>query len=289
MITEEKTFKGIISDRIFKVFFKCPYVLEDFLNSYFSFFNINQKVKFSNINYQALMTAPNIKKKDFYSDCIATLDNEELIIVEAYTSFHTREFKKSTNYLSRLYTSQMNFKDNNYLKCKKCTCINLITNNYRNNNYLINRIIPKYDITNQIINDGETEMVLIRVDLVENIEYINSNERFIKWLKIINAKGFKEMKELAGGNKIMDSSIEYLKWYHENLDNGFEDILEEIIYEAQQNARKEAKKEARKEAKNTKLDIAKNMLKDNLSIEAIKKFTGLSEKQIKRLMAHESN
>lgn len=126
------------------------------------------------------------------------------------------------------------------------------------------------------------EMVLIRLDLSQKDVYSKSNKRFIKWLKLINTKSFEEMESIAGGDKIMQDSIDYLKWYHENLDHGYQDIIDEEVYEARKEERKET-------TKKTKLNIAKNMLKDNLSIEAIKKFTGLSEKQIKRLMAHESN
>lgn len=273
MILEEKQFKGVINDRNFKVFFKLDNTLKDFLNSYFKFLNINHSIVHVSHTLQAIIPSNNISYKDFYADILATLDNGEIILLEMFSNFSANEFKKSYNYLARVYSNQVKFREKNYLKAKKCTCLNLMSGNYKSKNFdIVNRYVNKNINTNEMLDTSELEMVLIRLDLSQKDVYSKSNKRFIKWLKLINAKSFEEMESIAGGDKIMQDSIDYLKWYHENLDHGYQDIIDEEVYEARKNERKE-----------TKLDIAKNMLKKGFCIIDIKEMTGLSEKQIKKL------
>lgn len=275
---------NIINDRTFKAFFKNEVTLVDFLNSYFQFIGSNQHASVhedNNTKEQFLLMASQEDKKDFFVDVLTTLDNKEIFLIEVYTNFSTREYKKSTNYLSRVYSNQMNFGDKNYDKCQKCTCLNLMTGNYRRiNPNLINSYIPKNKLSNKILDNGEQEMVLIRLDLVEDLKYDNSNKRFIKWLKIINAKTIEEMEKIAEGDGVMNQSIEYIKWYSKNLNHGFQDVLNEVAYEVEEETRAQTRKET---AKNTKLDIAKKLLSLNIDIKDVMKATGLSEKQIKKL------
>lgn len=281
MVTKVKDFNGLIKDRMFKVFFKKQETLIDFLNSYFEYINSARRVKYVEVTPQVFIAPNNVKKKDYYGDVLATLDNEELILIEAYTYFKQNEYKKSNCYITRLYSNQMEFGETNYLKCQKATCLNLMEGNYKNMNpNLVNRHVTKHNDTNKTIEDSAIEMVLIRLDLVEKSRYDNSNKRFIKWLKIIKAESFEEMEEIAGGDKIMNEAIEYVKWYKKQHD-GFQELLDEEVYLAEERGRKEERKET---AKKTKLDIAKKMLNDSLDIKSIMKFTGLSEKQIKKLM-----
>lgn len=281
MITKVREFNGLIKDRMFKVFFKKQETLIDFLNSYFEYINSGRRVKYVEVTPQVFIAPNNVKKKDYYGDVLATLDNEELILIEAYTYFKQNEYKKSNCYITRLYSNQMEFGETNYLKCQKATCLNLMEGNYKNMNpNLVNRHVTKHNNTNKTIEDSATEMVLIRLDLVEKSRYDNSNKRFIKWLKIINAKTIEEMEKIAGGDGVMNQSIEYIKWYSKNLNHGFQDVLNDVAYEVEEETRAQTRKET---AKNTKLDIAKKLLSLNIDIKDVMKATGLSEKQIKKL------
>jgi len=123
------------------------------------------------------------------------------------------------------------------------------------------------DITYKMLNDSEMEIVLIRLDKVSKIVY--TENRFIKWLKFINAKDFLELEKIGKDDEIMEHSIEYLKSYcGSSEDHNFEDYVAEKEYLA--------KKEGI-------LDTAKKLLKMGLPLEKIFEGTGLSQKEVESL------
>ena len=271
-------FQGLIFDRSFKAFFKFKPALIDFINSYYEFIGEPKRFAFTDISYQALIPPETMDVADMYADIRCTLNNGEIILLEAYTSFGKEEYNKSYNYTYRTYSNQMTYKNKpRYRDCKKVTCLNLIPSNYQDsNNYLVNGYVPKHKITNKVIEKGETELVLIRLDKAKNYliqwEY---EERFIRWLKIINATSIKEMEKIGRSDIVMEQSIEFLKWYRKEYDSWHEELKES-----------EAIGEARGEKsgiKKNQIKTAKKMLELNMDIPTIMKITGLSKKKILQL------
>ncbi len=197
-----------------------------------------------------------------------------MLILEAYTKFGKREYAKSYSYACRTYSNQIKRGHRDYENNKKVTCLNIMTGNFRLcNERIINRYLPINKDNLQIIDNGEIELVLIRLDLCDKVNYNKSKKRFIKWLKIINAKSFKEMESIAKGDALMEQSVEFLKRYcTENFGHGFNDIVETHAFEA-----------AEKTEKETLLKTAKNLLKEGISIKTIMKATGLSKAEINKL------
>ena len=235
IITEIDTeFKGILQDKYFKPFFKNEEALIDFINSYYKFRGINKTCSITNISLQHNIIPDKDKLKWYYADILVTMEDGEIVILEAYTDFGKREYAKSFNYTCRTYSNQMKTREENYETCKKVTCLNIMTGNYkRSNNEILNNYIEKNAITNTIINENGIEIVLIRLDLCDKLNNNKSKERFIKWLKIINAKSLKEIEVLAKGDALMEQSVEFLERYcNENFDHGFNDIVETHAYEA---------------------------------------------------------
>ena len=54
-------------------------------------------------------------------------------------------------------------------------------------------------------------LVMIRLDLVKEKVYNDNNERFIKWLKLINTESLEEMRKIAKGDEIMEQALEFME------------------------------------------------------------------------------
>lgn len=264
---EKIEFKGLIADLEFKYLFSHKEIFKDFINSYFKYIGSDKEVVFTSIDAQKYIASSRKDIKNFINDIVCTLNTGEIIILEAYTSFSNREYKKSCNCMARHYSNQIK-KNHDYEETKKVICLNIMMGNFQKvNEEIVNKYKMLNDITYKMLNDSEMEIVLIRLDKVSKIVY--TENRFIKWLKFINAKDFLELEKIGKDDEIMEHSIEYLKSYcGSSEDHNFEDYVAEKEYLA--------KKEGI-------LDTAKKLLKMGLPLEKISEGTGLSQKEVESL------
>ena len=136
--------------------------------------------------------------------------------------------------------------------------INFMKGNYNFNNfYLIN----------------DYGLVMIRLDLVKEKVYNDNNERFIKWLKLINTESLEEMRKIAKGDEVMEQALEFMEEFlnDEEIRNVYDKINDVKYY---------AKKEE-------KVETAKNMLKKGFPLQEISEITNLSIKEINDLKKQE--
>lgn len=120
-------------------------------------------------------------------------------------------------------------------------------------------------------------MYLIRFDNIKNIPYNILEKRFIRWLRIINAKDYEELKKYSEGDETMNEVNKFVsEWCRESNKNGFERYV----------AEKEAEAASKAETKGKKagiLETAKNMIIDNVELSVIEKYTGLSQSELNKL------
>lgn len=136
--------------------------------------------------------------------------------------------------------------------------INFMKGNYNFNNfYLIN----------------DYGLVMIRLDLVKEKVYNDNNERFIKWLKLINTESLEEMRKIAKGDEVMEQALEFMEEFlnDEEIRNVYDKINDVKYY---------AKKEE-------KVETAKNMLKKGFPLQEISEITNLSINEINDLKKQE--
>ena len=116
-------------------------------------------------------------------------------------------------------------------------------------------------------------LVMIRLDLVKEKVYNDNNERFIKWLKLINTESLEEMRNIAKGDEVMEQALEFMEEFlnDEEIRNVYDKINDVKYY---------AKKEE-------KVETAKNMLKKGFSLQEISEITNLSIKEINDLKKQE--
>ncbi len=218
------------------------------------------------------------KVKAFFGDIVACLDNGETILIEAYTQFGREEYAKSFNYLSRVYSNQVESGKNKYKDCKKVTCLNLMTGNYRRvNNEIVNDYNMSHKITHKIIDNGEIEYVLIRLDQIVNVRYTLNESRFIRWLKLINASSLEGMEKIGKGDEVMEQAIEFIKRYSgSEMDHNFDDI---IAYHANYAEERGEKRGRLIQAKQT----AKKLKAKSMNTKEISEITGLTIKEIEEI------
>ena len=149
--------------------------------------------------------------------------------------------------------------------------------NYNYNNfYLIN----EYGFINKLnygsIKDECLEMYMVRLDLIREKVYNYSDIRFIKWLKLINAKDMLEMKKISEGDEIMEQTLKF-------MDEFLNDEEIRNVYDKIRDVEYHAKKEGLAEGHANMLNSAKKMLKDDLDIKTIMKYTGLPKEEIENI------
>lgn len=271
-------YKFLTDDLCFKKVFSKDKILEDFINSLMIYLHIPLKYYFSDICFQYVMMPDNKRLKLMYGDIVATLSDGVIINLEMYKHiFNKNDYNKSFNYMNRLFDEQMKSCGNNYGKAKKVISVNLIKGNFRRvNDKLVNKYSFRNECSNITIDEGNTDLYLIRFDLVNKMEYNKREKRFIKWLRLINLESLEEIEKISRGDEIMEEAVRIVKEWNKKNIHTLEDYVEEKSIEVAQKAEEKARKKSA-------LEVAKKMLNDKLDIKTIIKYTGLTKKQIEAL------
>lgn len=276
-MTETKEFIWLTSDFVFKHIFSNKRIIKDFYYSYLKYINSDLNISNIRVTKQKYIQNNNIKLHDYYLDIVIVLSDGELVNIEMYNNFGETECKKSLAYASYIYSHQLR-KNNPYKRLKKVTNFNIMNGNYKLSN---NEIINKYELINvisheKILNES-IEMLLIRLDILDKISYSKSEERFIRWCRLINAKTREEIMEIAQGDELMMSTVEM-------VDNFINDP--EVISIFHDDSWKVVSAEQRGKDKGI-IQTAKNMLKENCNPEFISRVTNLSISEIKKLKVNQ--
>ena len=114
---------------------------------------------------------------------------------------------------------------------------------------------------------------LVRLDKVKGIVYTDNKKRFIKWLRFIKAGDLAEMEKIAKGDKNMEQALKFMKRFVNDEKNL---SIFDSIKDRERNAKEDGILEEKKKT-------AKNMLQDDMSINIIMKYTGLSKEEIENI------
>ena len=215
-------------------------------------------------------------------DCLCLID-EYIILIEMNRYGNKNRLIRNIEYLFKIFTN-IRRKGDGY-KYKKVRLINI--DNFRFEG--IKDSIIKYRISNT-----EKEKFHFLTDICEiyhislpNIRkkmYTNSKLTLLeRFMLVMNEEESEKLKEIIGGNKIME---EYRKEMDSILEDGIITLEEheEIERHFRRDERLDAMAEGEKKGKKEeKADIARNMINKNCDIGLISEVTGLSSKQIAAL------
>ena len=278
---ETKEFIWLTSDLVFKHIFSNKRIIKDFYYSYLKYINSDLTISNIRVTKQKYIQNNNIKLHDYYLDIVIVLSDGELVNIEMYNNFGETECKKSLVYASSIYSRQLKKRDP-YNNIKKVTSFNIMNGNYKLNN---NDMLNKYELIN-IINHEKLfkesiEMLLIRLDILDKISYSKSEERFIRWCRLINAKTHEEIMEIAKGDELMMSTVEMVDSFINDPEviSIFHDDSWKVV-SAEQRGKDKGLKEGL-------LKTAKNMLLKNYTPKEISEITNLSISEIKKLKVNQ--
>ncbi len=282
---ETKEFIWLTSDLVFKHIFSNKRIIKDFYYSYLKYINSDLTISNIRVTKQKYIQNNNIKLHDYYLDIVIVLSDGELVNIEMYNNFGETECKKSLVYASSIYSRQLKKRDP-YKRLKKVTSFNIMNGNYKLSN---NEIINKYELINvisheKILNES-IEMLLIRLDILDKISYSKSEERFIRWCRLINAKTREEIMEIAKGDELMMSTVEMVDSFINDPEviSIFHDDSWKVV-SAEQRGKDKGIVEGEKKGL---LKTAKNMLLKNYTPKEISEITNLSISEIKKLKVNQ--
>ena len=222
---------------------------------------------------------------------------DEYIGIEMNNNYSKEAFERNISYAMGIYKSK-EIRGSKY-SFNKILQINLNNFTFENND----REAEEYALRNE---NGEylTEKIKIINIYLPNIrkKYYNKEElnELDKVMLVLNEEDNNNLSKLYKGEKVMEDYVKdakrasisddivglYDKELHEELLRNTE------LYNAEQKGIKQGKKDGIKEGKEKgikegikqkAIETAKNMLKDNLSVDMISKYTGLDIKEIEKL------
>ena len=200
-------------------------------------------------------------------DYIVHLD-DSILNIEVNNNSSLEVLERNIKYAHRLFSKKVKTEDNNY-KYSQVIQINLNNFSFISNNKIID-IYTESNEDNLVLSD---KLVFIQI-YVPNLrkKWYNEGEKSLsereKYILALVDMDLDKLKCL-GDEKVMN---EYLK---EAEEVSFEDWFGEA-YDKEWALKDEGKREE-------KIEIAKNMLKDNVDINLIKKYTNLTEEEITAL------
>ena len=221
-----KNFKGSFSlmrDKPFKKLFNDKEIFSDFMKSAYEFLNIDEGFHLDSLNSQVLISGGNIKVKDFFSDVFAVA-GDILIILEAYNSYKIYEETKSFCYASRVYGSQLLEKEF-YDSTKKVLCINIVNGKPKTSK---TKLVETYRMSDgvEILDCDPIIFVTIYLDNIRNKLYTQSEQKFIKYLRVLSSTTLEEVKKIVKGDKIMNKTVDFINKFFTTPGNTRKDRIE---------------------------------------------------------------
>ena len=265
MLNKEKKFLSLSEDLLFKEAFAHPdnrdkliYFLScftDFTKEYLESVKIN-------IEYESILSNP--KNNSLRGNLLVKFD-KYIINIEDYSIFDKNSFDKSMSYSMRVFSNANSETD----VSKSVIQINIVDNVTPKD--LIENLVEDTMILKDRDNDeiffNKFQIKYYRLDAVREIEY-DKNDLQQRWLRFIGAKTALERKKIAEGDELL---MELDNWCEEYInDEQTKKIFADWADYVAEN----------KGIRKGKMEIAQNMLKDNVDVETIKKYTNLTEEEI---------
>ena len=282
MNTKDNLFISLSDDLLFKETFSHPsnrkfliYFLSCFTDFSFDFLS-NVDI---NVKYESIFTKTKIDDKSYRGDVIITFSNY-IINLECYSRFNEASFNKSSSYIMRIFSTQLDIGNNNYDILESIIQLNFVDNvskefpNKLNFNY---GIVNLEDIEDKRLAD-KFVMKYFRLDKARSAPY-NKRDKTLLWLKFIGAKSSKEREEIAKGDEMLMELNDWIDKYIK--DEHTKEVYGKWAEKIEKDKLIEQGLEQGIEQRN--YEIAKQMLNDGLNPKAIKKYTNLSDADLKKL------
>lgn len=277
MIEEKNKMEVLNNDIIFKNIFNVKETIKRLLEE-----TLELKVKEVYLA-NTEMPVEKIKERRKILDLVVYTE-KEVINVEVNNAYKKDLYIRNFLYFCKLISSNLE-KSKDYTKLGKHIQLNLTWN--------MQKYIP-FDIREKkklefYVKDEETglkvfedkfKIVNINMDYYVELWYSKKVEKESPFLLLLAAPTIEEMDEIARGDRLMEKIAKEVKKL--NFDPK---ITEEIAFENEHEiwANTMHSRGYEQGSKQEKIGIARNMLKDNMPIDTIIKYTGLKKEEIESL------
>ena len=299
-MTNEKIFIPINDDLLFKETFAHEHNRKQ-LVKFLEFTTIFEKNIITNnlrVKYESVLDKTKYSDKAMRGDVIIEFDKYK-INLESYTYFDNNSFNKSTSYIMRVFSTNLE-RGNDYNSLEGVIQINLIDNVEM---AFDEGPLSEYYITNaKNLDDKKLEdkfkIKYYRIDKIRNIPYNELTDK-MRWIRFLGSQSAEERKSLAEGDELLmelDAWVEeyvndertkkiFGEWAEKiatekGLKKGLRQGLEKGIKQGLEEGVKQGLEEG---AKQERLVIAKKLLKMGKSVEEIVAITDLLAVEIEKL------
>ena len=258
-------------------------ILISFLNSVLDFQGKREIVSVNLVNPYQVPKIPELKETIL--DIEATNKNNETFIVEMQKKDLGDFTKRSLYYTSKAYVAQLP-KGQDYTRLKKVYFIGILNFNiFENKNYISRHLIINQETKTQDLTDFEFSFIELPKFTKELEELESILDKWIYFLKYANnlsliPEEYKNIEEFQEAFTIATQTNwnkEELKVYEYMAIKEFDEI----------NALRTAERKGiEKGIEKEKINIAKNLLKSDVSVDTIILTTGLTLVQIDKLKKH---
>lgn len=254
---------------------------------------LNKKITIKQIHSPELLKK-NIYEKGKTLDVLVEVEGE-IINIEVNSGYYSNLHRRNASYIFEKYAEGIK-KGEDYSKM----------NNYIQINFTCN--LPKYkpELGKYTLTDKKSGIEYIdnltiyeyNVDKMKKMCYNKGNHEY-DFIAMLNSDK-KELEKICGGNKYMEKFKEEVEKLNNNkemveflsAEKEAELLRNTLMNEAKFDGLKEGREEGIKKGikegilkgqKEEKIEIAKNMIKDSMSIDLIIKYTGLTKEEIENL------
>ncbi len=294
MKAKEKVFLKLSDDLLFKEAFAHPdnrNILIYFLSCFTDFTKEYLESVEIRVEYESVLAKTKSNDRSVRGDVIIKFDGH-IINLEAYSSFDRNSFDKSMYYIMRIFSTRTNRGKKSYKKLEKVIQINIVDDVTPKDliEKMVENTMSVKDAKNNEIYSNIFQIKYYRLDTLKKMIYDKDNLKQ-RWLKFICAKTAEERKKIAKGDALL---MKFDNWCEEYVnDEQTKKIFADWAdYVAENKGLRKGlaqgetlgiKKGIAQGSLEKAYEIAKNLLKLNMSKKDIAKATGLSMKEIKSL------
>ena len=263
-------------------------MLEDMVNAALSDFNFEEVKDLEIIDPFNL--SENIDLKESIIDVKAKSKDNKIVIIEFQLCGNRNFLYRIFYYISKNIVNELH-KGEDYQRVQKIISINLLDFNLDfEDEGKPHRCFKLIDTENKNISLDYIQMHIIEVqrfiNILENstIEELKNN-KLLTWMKFFTSNNLKDIeKELKEANPIMTKVIEEYKRFtsDDKLMRAY-DARDAFLLGQKMMLSREREEGIKEGIEKRNYTIAKLMKKENIDIETIKRITGLTVKEIKKL------
>lgn len=236
----------------------------------------------------------NVESKNEVLDLKVELDDGEICNLEIQLANKKNFKERMLDYWARLYSGQLE-KGDDYTKLKRTILIAIV--NFNIKEFINEEYHTKWQIreerNKELILTNDFEIHIIEIEKAIKSLKENKQDKIAQWMSFFDNPNSMEVKVMSEENEDINEALEQLRRLSSNKQ--LREIIEreerierdrraELQFAIEEGLEQGIEQGIERGEKKKQLEIIKNMIKENLSIELISKITGTTQEEISKLI-----